>query len=58
MDTFSEPHFTNDDAARRMIENVRWPDGPTIAARQSGDMQRRRTAAGVAAIPTVARTTP
>jgi transposase-like protein len=39
MDTFSEPHFTNDDAARRMIENVRWPDGPVC--HHCGETERR-----------------
>jgi transposase-like protein len=26
--TFKEPHFTNEDAARRWFETARWPDGP------------------------------
>lgn len=25
---FSEPRFTNDDAARKHLESLRWPDGP------------------------------
>jgi transposase-like protein len=28
MDTFSEEHFRNDDAARAFLEDLRWPDGP------------------------------
>jgi transposase-like protein len=28
MDTFNEPRFTNNDAARAYLENLRWPDGP------------------------------
>jgi transposase-like protein len=28
MDTFNEPRFTNNDAARVYLENLRWPDGP------------------------------
>jgi transposase-like protein len=27
MDTFSAPHFRNDDAARAYLERLRWPDG-------------------------------
>jgi transposase-like protein len=25
---FDAPHFTNDDAARKLIESIRWPSGP------------------------------
>jgi transposase-like protein len=28
VDTFSAPHFRNDDAARRFLEGILWPDGP------------------------------
>jgi transposase-like protein len=28
MDTFSAPHFRNDDAARKFLEGILWPDGP------------------------------
>ncbi len=28
---FSAPHFTNDDAARKLIEGVRWPSGPVCS---------------------------
>jgi len=28
MDTFSAPHFHNDEAARAYLEALRWPDGP------------------------------
>jgi transposase-like protein len=28
MDTFSAPHFHNDEAARAYLESVLWPDGP------------------------------
>lgn len=28
MDTFAEEHFRNDDAARAVLEGLRWPDGP------------------------------
>jgi transposase-like protein len=28
MDTFSAPHFRNDDAARKHLEAILWPDGP------------------------------
>lgn len=28
MDTFSAPHFRNDEAARKYLEGVLWPDGP------------------------------
>lgn len=31
MDTFSEEHFRNDDAARAYLEALRWPDGPICA---------------------------
>ena len=31
MDTFSEEHFRNSDAARAYLETLRWPDGPTCA---------------------------
>jgi transposase-like protein len=27
----SAPHFTNDDAARALIESIRWPDGPVCS---------------------------
>jgi transposase-like protein len=39
MDTFSEPHFKDDDAARRMIERVRWPNGPVC--HHCGETERR-----------------
>jgi transposase-like protein len=28
MDTFSAPHFRNDEAARKALEAILWPDGP------------------------------
>jgi transposase-like protein len=28
---FAAPHFHNDDAARELIESVRWPDGPVCS---------------------------
>jgi transposase-like protein len=28
MDSFTEPRFTNDDAARAYLESLRWPEGP------------------------------
>jgi transposase-like protein len=28
MDTFSAPHFRNDEAARKYLEGLRWPGGP------------------------------
>lgn len=28
MNTFNEPRFTDNDAARAYLENLRWPDGP------------------------------
>src|ERR1700683_2880269 len=28
MDSFTEPRFTKDDAARAYLEKLRWPDGP------------------------------
>jgi transposase-like protein len=28
MDTFSAPHFRDDDAAREMLESILWPEGP------------------------------
>lgn len=28
MDTFSAPHFTNDDEARKFLASLRWPNGP------------------------------
>ena len=28
MDMFSAPHFTNDEAARKLLEGIRWPHGP------------------------------
>jgi transposase-like protein len=31
MDTLSEEHFRNDDAARAYLEALRWPDGPICA---------------------------
>jgi transposase-like protein len=31
MSVLSAPHFTNDDAARSMIESIRWPDGPVCS---------------------------
>jgi transposase-like protein len=31
MDTFSEEHFRNDDAARAYLEALRWPNGPVCA---------------------------
>jgi transposase-like protein len=29
MDTFSAPHFHDDEAARKFLEGILWPDGPT-----------------------------
>ena len=31
MTALSAPHFTNDDAARALIESIRWPDGPVCS---------------------------
>ena len=31
MDVFSAPHFTNEDAARDMLESILWPEGPICA---------------------------
>lgn len=31
MDSLSEEHFRNDDAARAFLEGLRWPDGPICA---------------------------
>jgi transposase-like protein len=28
VNTFTEPHFQTDEAARKMIEGIRWPNGP------------------------------
>ena len=28
MDVFSAPHFRDDDAARKFLEGLLWPDGP------------------------------
>jgi transposase-like protein len=28
---FDAPHFTNDEAARTLIESIRWPDGPVCS---------------------------
>src|SRR2546427_265909 len=28
MDTFSAPHFRDDEAARKALESILWPDGP------------------------------
>jgi transposase-like protein len=28
MDIFSAPHFRNDEAARKFLEDILWPDGP------------------------------
>jgi transposase-like protein len=28
MDTFAAPHFRDDDAARKILEGILWPDGP------------------------------
>lgn len=28
MDVFSAPHFTNDEAARKFLADLRWPSGP------------------------------
>jgi transposase-like protein len=39
MDTYSEPYFKSDDAARRLIESVRWPDGPVC--HHCGETARR-----------------
>ena len=39
MDTFSEPYFRDDEAARRMIEKVRWPNGPVC--HHCGETERR-----------------
>lgn len=39
MDTFSEPYFKTDAAARAMIESVRWPDGPVCG--KCGETARR-----------------
>ena len=39
MDNFSQPYFKDDDAARRMIESVRWPNGPYC--QHCGETERR-----------------
>ena len=31
MDTFSEAHFKDDEAARAYLEGLRWPSGPVCA---------------------------
>lgn len=31
MDTYSEPYFKDDRAARKMIESIRWPNGPVCS---------------------------
>jgi transposase-like protein len=31
MNAFAAPHFSNDDAARALIESIRWPDGPVCS---------------------------
>ena len=31
MSAINAPHFTNDDAARELIESIRWPDGPVCS---------------------------
>lgn len=31
MSTFSEPRFHNEEAARKYLEEIRWPDGPVCA---------------------------
>jgi transposase-like protein len=31
MTGLSAPHFSNDDAARKLIESIRWPDGPVCS---------------------------
>lgn len=31
MNAFDAPHFTNDEAARKLIESIRWPDGPVCS---------------------------
>ena len=28
MTTLSAPYFQNDEAARKLIESIRWPEGP------------------------------
>ncbi|MEO6945857.1 MAG: transposase, partial [Nitrobacter sp.] len=28
---FAAPHFSNDEAARELIEGIRWPDGPVCS---------------------------
>ena len=28
---FAAAHFNNDDAARKLIESIRWPDGPVCS---------------------------
>jgi hypothetical protein len=39
MDTFNEPYFKSDEAARRKIESVRWPNGPVCP--HCGELTRR-----------------
>jgi transposase-like protein len=31
MSAINAPHFTNDEAARELIESIRWPDGPVCS---------------------------
>jgi len=39
MNSFTEPHFQTDAAARKMIESVRWPHGPVC--HHCGETERR-----------------
>jgi transposase-like protein len=39
MDIISQPYFNNDDAARLMVEGVRWPNGPVC--HHCGETERR-----------------
>lgn len=39
MNALTAPHFTNDDAARAMVESIRWPHGPVCG--HCGEFDRR-----------------
>ena len=47
MDTFSAPYFRNDEAARKSLEAILWPDGPVCAIAAWSAMPTRPSAPGV-----------
>jgi hypothetical protein len=42
MNAFDAPHFTNDEAARALIESIRWPDGQDFTCTTGTVMERSK----------------